>query len=198
MIAIRPLGLRMGESHFKLVHGFQKHSEITGKLLHQWETRNLSFYKAKVLNLPLSFILQVFEGSFFGDQVRVPDDGTNEEPIVGYLLTLGHLGKDLYHEFTSGYIDHAIIINDHHHNVFFWIQSLIIHLQSSDLPIQLQFSTTQTVNLFPGMFPLEHPLSHDFRCPDNVRLFPHGQPIILFGSIGSGKTYVLCTLALPR
>ena len=44
---------------------------------------------------PLALVLQVVEGSFGGDQVRVPDDRTNEETVVADFTVTRHLKKVL-------------------------------------------------------------------------------------------------------
>ena len=44
---------------------------------------------------PLALVLQVVERSFGGDQVRVPNDGTNEETVVADFTVTRHLKKVL-------------------------------------------------------------------------------------------------------
>ena len=46
-----------------------------------------------------AFISKVFKRGFLRDEVRVPNDGTNEETIIGHFLTLGQLLKFSHHEF---------------------------------------------------------------------------------------------------
>lgn len=65
MIAVSAPGLWVTESNLQLVHSFQQNS--------------------------LSLILQVLKRSFLGDQIRVPDDGPDEEPEVCHSLTFGYL-----------------------------------------------------------------------------------------------------------
>ena len=65
VVTVSTLCLRMWESHFQFIHGFQKH--------------------------PLSLILQVFKWSFLSDQIWMTDNGPRKKAIVRNLLPLCHL-----------------------------------------------------------------------------------------------------------
>lgn len=55
----------MRRSHFDCIHGFKEG--------------------------PLSLVSEVLERRLLGDKIRVTDDRTDEEPVVGGLLTFGSL-----------------------------------------------------------------------------------------------------------
>lgn len=65
VVTVSTLCLRMWESHFQFIHGFQKH--------------------------PLSLVVQVLKRCFFSDQIWMTDNCPGKKAIVRNLLSLCHL-----------------------------------------------------------------------------------------------------------
>lgn len=65
VVTVSTLCLRMWETHFQFIHGFQKHS--------------------------LSLIVQVFKWRFLSDQIWMTDNGPGKKAIVRNLLPFCHL-----------------------------------------------------------------------------------------------------------
>ena len=68
VVAVGLLGHRVRESHLELVQSLEQQT--------------------------LAFVLEVFEGSLGGDEVRVPDDGADEEAEVANFAIACHLQQE--------------------------------------------------------------------------------------------------------